>query len=606
MNTIKPRRKIPAMRSMLAAALLAGGSTASAGAVPVELTLEYSCNYPLIGDQPLTAEINSEMPEEQEVGEETGEFDLDVLAIARGDTWVGLDLVGARQVEGTAIAESNLSGTNLDLDLSVPTDIPLQSVPDEPGDFEITATGSTPSLEFDANQEGEVVITVGNIDMELIARDENDDPVFFPNSDPDTGEFPVPCQLEPDQDTVLHSFEIVPEEPDAPARISVSPEEVDFGSVQSGLTGEETVTVSNDGGEILSIDQVSLGGPDADEFMQTSDCTTLNPDQSCEIELTYFATGAQTHEAVLSIESSDEEDPVVDVPLTGESFEEEQSEIHLSPEALEFGPLNEGESEQADLTVSNEGNAALNVQDIVIGGDEPEQFNLEQHDCAMLDGSESCTVTVSYTQVGDQDRSATLTIQSDADNEPSLDVPMTGLASDIDVTELAMDLDGETVIEATGARADITGSIEAAVDLATGMYTGELQLDPTDTSFRIFKLFRTIRGEAEIEFEQLEETTGVLQNGELTSESTMDVIVPKFTLRLFGFPITINAGNDCRTAEPVTIAMEGDDFSISEGGSLAGTYALPPLENCKGFEDILSSFMAGSGNTIDVDLTPKD
>ena len=606
MEIRNPRNRISGMRSALAAAvMLSAAGYASAGTVPVDLTLEYSCDYPLIGDQPLTAQISSEMPEEQAVGTETGEFDLDVLAIARGDTWVGLDLVGARQVEGVATAESNLSGNNLDLDLSVPTDIPLQSVPDQPGDFEITAVGSTPSLTFDQDQEGEVIITVGSIDMAMIARDEDDEPVFFPNSDPETGEFPVPCQLEPDQDTVLHSFEVVPDDPDAPPRISVSPEEVDFGSVQSGLTGEETVTVSNDGAEILSVEQISLDGPDAAEFMQTNDCTTLDAGQSCQIDLTYFATGAQAHEAVLSIASNDPDDPVVDVPVEGQSFEEEQSEIRVSPETLNFGPLNEGESEQAELVVSNEGNAALNVQDIVIGGDEPGQFNLEQHDCAMLEGSESCTVTVSYTQVGDQDRSATLTITSDADNEPSLDVPLTGLFSDPDLTELAMDLDGETMIEATGARADITGSIEAGIDVATGMFTGDLQLDPTDTSFRIFKLFRTIRGEAEIEFEQVEETTGVLQNGEIASESTMDVIVPKFTLRLFGFPITIKAGDECRTAEPVTIAMEGDDFSISEGGMLAGTYALPSLENCKGFEDILGRFMAGPGNTIDVMLTPK-
>ena len=605
MKSIHYRNRPALMRSTLAGAvLLAMGGAASAQNVPVELTAEYSCTYPLIGDQPLTARINSEMPEEQIVGEETGQFDIDVLATARGDTWTGMDLVGGRYIEGTATAESNLSGNNLDLDLQVPTTIPRQEIPEEPGDFDITAEGATPSLTFDETNEGEVVITVGNIDMALIATDENGEPVFFPNSDPDTGEFPVPCVLEDGEDNVLHTFEVVPDEVEPEPSISVSPEELDFGNVQQGADEADTVTVTNDGGGDLGITNILIGGDDAGAFMQTNDCNTLATGESCTVDVTFFAEGEGERNAALTIESTDPENPVTDVPLAGTSVEPDMPSIGVDPEAVDFGSVMLGDSTDAAVTVTNEGTGVLDINQISVGGTDATAF-FQQHDCVTLMEGDTCTVDIEFTPEGEFVHSGELTIDSTDPDTPQLTVPLTGegITDDGDGIQVDLDLEGETFIKASNGTVPLTGSLAAELELATGMFEADLDLDPTSGDFRIFRFFRKIRAEADIEFEQVEPTTGTLStDGVLESESRMYILLPDVRLSIFGHSFSIGGGEECRTSEPVTINLEGEDFDPFEGGHVSGVYELPPLENCGGFGDIISLLMAGPGNTIDLEL----
>ena len=118
--------------------LLAG----QARAVPIEKTLYFQCVYPLIGEQPLTARIATDMPETQPVGEETGAFNLEVTATAEGNTYQGLTLVGAQTIEGIATAYSTVSGEGgLNLPIAVPLTIAQTDISGISGPFDIVATG---------------------------------------------------------------------------------------------------------------------------------------------------------------------------------------------------------------------------------------------------------------------------------------------------------------------------------------------------------------------------------------------------------------------------------------------------------------------------------
>ena len=114
------------MRSLAAAGLLAASGAASA--VPVQSDMYFQCTYPLIGQQPLTADIATDMPESIGVGEATGAFTLNITATAEGNTWQGLSLVGATTIEGTAEADSTVSGNSLSLPLTIPLNIPVTDI----------------------------------------------------------------------------------------------------------------------------------------------------------------------------------------------------------------------------------------------------------------------------------------------------------------------------------------------------------------------------------------------------------------------------------------------------------------------------------------------
>ena len=143
---------------------------------------------------------------------------------------------------------------------------------------------------------------------------------------------------------------------------------------------------------------------------------------------------------------------------------------------------------------------------------------------------------------------------------------------------------------------------------ASGTFEADLNVEPTVGNFSIKLLFSRLKATANVEFEQSEMTTGNLVNGKLTANSHLYVKVPKVQLKLFGIPIRVGGGSQCQTIEPVDITLtsvEGSNFSPATGGDVSGVYDLPPLENCGLLTSVLNQFLTGSGNTIDLTLTPE-
>lgn len=602
MKLRKPNKSVRTFGTAIAAAaLMTGGGNAFAE--PVSLELEFTCPFPLIGDQPIRAQISADVPTQATVGEPTPEFTVDALTTVNEDSRLGLKLVGSATIEGTATNETTVVTPNREIDLTVPLTIPQSPIPDETGEFTVPAQGTSPAITFNEDDVGEAVITIGGLTLDMVARVENGDIAPAP-----IGEFTSACVQNPGQDNILQTMQVVPDEQFEP-RIAVSPESIDFGNVQAGTTAEEVVTISNTGQAELGINNISLGGTDAAAFTQTNSCTTVAAGESCDVAVTYIPDGEGDQNAVLTIESGDTETPLVDVPLTGSSVLAPIPEIVVTPEDISFGTVMLGETASAEITISNEGNESLVITGIDISGGNSSDF-IQTNDCTTVAPEEACTVDVSFTPSATGGRSASLDITSDDPATPDASVPLSGQGNDGtgDTLEVLLDLAGQTDIKASGSSLPLSGSIATQLELATGMFEADLALDPTQGQFKIPLLFKSLTANARVEFEQADITTGTLINGNLTANSSLYVKVPKVTVRLFGLKIPVGGGRDCRTADPVSIGLasvEGTNFSLSEGGDVTGNYDLPALQNCGPLTDVLNQFLAGPDNGIDLTLTPN-
>jgi hypothetical protein len=181
------------------AIMVAQGSIVTAA--PVTLTLNYNCTFPLIGAQPLTVEIHSEMPTEIAAGTATGAFEIDAVATVSETARVGLRTVGAATLEGTVKANANLSVPGLELPITMDMTIPSAAVPATSGAFPTNASGSTPSLTFQPANAGTATITVGDLVMTLTPKAANGSPTGL-------GTFESACTAAPGQNRVLHTFTI--------------------------------------------------------------------------------------------------------------------------------------------------------------------------------------------------------------------------------------------------------------------------------------------------------------------------------------------------------------------------------------------------------------
>jgi outer membrane biosynthesis protein TonB len=177
-------------------------------------TLNYQCTMPIIGDQPVVANVTSNIPLEWPAATQTPAFNLNIAAQAKGDTYLGLQIVGAAPsgslvgkgsgtkangaVSGARIVFPKTDGTTGTLPLTIPVSIPATTIPaDDPGaaGFTINASATTPKVTFPAP--GTAQIFVDTLSMSLQAKDASGavveglgDPT---DSDGDPLTFDLPC-----------------------------------------------------------------------------------------------------------------------------------------------------------------------------------------------------------------------------------------------------------------------------------------------------------------------------------------------------------------------------------------------------------------------------
>jgi hypothetical protein len=136
------------------------------------------------------------------------------------------------------------------------------------------------------------------------------------------------------------------------------------------------------------------------------------------------------------------------------------------------------------------------------------------------------------------------------------------------------------------------------VDLNTGAVTASLKLPPATGSFTEFGLIPVT---ATVAFIQNGPTTGTLDlnSGAVT---TMSKITPQITsLSVSGLPVPV--GSACKSATPAAVSLASQPgFSVINGGTVSGTYTIPPFAHCGLITPVLNLTITGQGNVISLTL----
>jgi hypothetical protein len=611
--------KITKIRAaVIGSALMAANSAILAA--PVNTSLEFTCPFPLIGDQTIIANINADYESvyiiplgETEV--ELPQVTVEAIPVVPERARQGLYFVNATTITGVATSINNFhtvagvisNDTALDIE---PTWIPNGA----DGPFDVPASGVSPAQVFDLSHVGEVSLTIDDLIMDL--QNLQDDGSLAP--DP-IGSFIADCALNPGQNNVLTTFEVRPMI--APPTIGVEPETIDFGSHLLGQTVIENVRIENAGGQILGINSLNITGlEEASAFAQTSNCTTLSAGESCTAVVTYSASAEGAQTASLVINSTDAETPRKSIELKGVGEIDNGAVIKVAVTELDFGTLyleDEG-SQSKEILIENVGTAPL-VVSVIATNTQGSEFSVTEN-CSEIAAGAACSETVTFDAI-EGDSAGVVNIYSNDIKNDSVKVKLLGsggvdfclIYPDIQdcgwVPLVNLGVEGSTYIAASQGTVPLTGLIESQFNLTGGTFTGDLHLDSTQGSFEIIQGWRRYQATAQIEFEPVGGVTGTLVNGVMTATLQAYVKLPKVTKSLFGlFNWKIGGGDECRTKEPVifTIATaEGDYFEALSGGVVSGSYTMPELENCGLLTSILSSKLAGPDNIMSLTITPE-
>jgi hypothetical protein len=187
----------------VAAAAVATGVVVFAGAGPASaadatLTLNYSCPFPLIGNQTLAVVIDATLPDSVDAGGATGSLTFSTAVTVPANASAGLSLVGATTVSGTATADSTVTDGSATLPVSASLTIPSTPVPAS-GAFTVNATGSAPSVTLP--NAGTATVDVGNFSTTLTPLNASGQPTSL-------GTFTSDCTLVAGQNTTLGTITV--------------------------------------------------------------------------------------------------------------------------------------------------------------------------------------------------------------------------------------------------------------------------------------------------------------------------------------------------------------------------------------------------------------
>jgi len=202
--------------------------------------------------------------------------------------------------------------------------------------------------------------------------------------------------------------------------VSVTPTSLSFGSLATGSTSSaQSVTVSNTGSSSTSVSATISG-----QFADSTTCgTSLAANSSCTYSVTFKPTSAGAQSGTLAVTAGGS---TTNVSLTGTGVAPGPI-LNANPGSLSFASTVVGStSASQNVTITNTGTASASVSGVSSNSGD---FTVTSNNCTTLAVNASCTVGVAFKPSTGGARSGTLTVSSNANNNPTT-VSLSGTAID--------------------------------------------------------------------------------------------------------------------------------------------------------------------------------
>ncbi|MBI4934230.1 MAG: choice-of-anchor D domain-containing protein [Actinobacteria bacterium] len=226
----------------------------------------------------------------------------------------------------------------------------------------------------------------------------------------------------------------IPPPPAPVAEISVPAGLTTFLTLTGTSTAPEIVTVTNTGNLDLVISAVALMGGDPGDFTIVSDLCTgvVAPGASCDIGIAFTPGTPGLKVALLDIAHNADGGDLQAVLLGTATA---PVATVTAPAAVTAFTAIVGTTSAAQVvTVTNDGDALLNVSSATVGGTDPTQFTIPSNGCTVVAPGASCAITVAFRPTTAGAKAAQLVIAHDAGADSVVALAGTGTAPIASIT----------------------------------------------------------------------------------------------------------------------------------------------------------------------------
>ncbi|MGH9596506.1 MAG: choice-of-anchor D domain-containing protein, partial [Edaphobacter sp.] len=187
--------------------------------------------------------------------------------------------------------------------------------------------------------------------------------------------------------------------------LALNPTALAFNNVPGPTSTQQTITLTNTGSATL---QIAAPTTATQNFVATTNCTTLAPNASCTLTVTFIPnTFLLTDTLHLAVTSSLTGLASYTIPLTG-AYTSEDAGLQILPSQASYGPTATGTlGGTRQFTINNLTQKSLTL-DIAL----PRQFVLASPPCAALAPNASCNFAVAFLPLTNGDITGTLFAQA--------------------------------------------------------------------------------------------------------------------------------------------------------------------------------------------------
>jgi Abnormal spindle-like microcephaly-assoc'd, ASPM-SPD-2-Hydin len=200
----------------------------------------------------------------------------------------------------------------------------------------------------------------------------------------------------------------------AEATASLSPPTHIFPNVLIGKQDpQQQFVFTNDGPERITVEGVSITGPDSNNFALENDgcsAATLSSGESCSAYISFTPSESGLREAQFEIFSTAENSPAVGA-LSGRGLTQE---LTVSPSPLNFPTVTVDGNSERQVIVANESEAAVVIYGVNIEGAGSSSFNTNGSNCGTsLNPGQSCNISIRFSPSSEGEQRAFLHVRSE-------------------------------------------------------------------------------------------------------------------------------------------------------------------------------------------------
>ena len=196
----------------------------------------------------------------------------------------------------------------------------------------------------------------------------------------------------------------------------LTPATLTFASQTVNTTSaSQTLTLSNPGTATLNITGVTINGANATSFAANSGCgATLAVGATCSITVTFTPSTTGALNATVSVADNAANSPQTST-VSGTGAAAPAPQAVLTPSALSFASQTVGTTSASQtLTLTNPGNATLNITGVTVTGANPTSFAAVSGCGSTLAAGANCSITVTFTPVAAGTLTAGVTVADNA------------------------------------------------------------------------------------------------------------------------------------------------------------------------------------------------